>query len=337
VLRTRFAIGLLMFFAAAGLAGGQDRKFELGFKKDGKFVPYYQEVSTSVSQVITVQGQNLTQQQKSTFWYKWNPTKDEKKTEGKDEWTQWTVEQTIEGLEMSIDISGNAITYSSKSDAAPGTGNAGLVEFFKGIKDAKFTATLGKNYKVEKVEGKDAFLKQVSAGNAQLEGLLRKVLTEAALAEMIDPTAKLFPDKAVKPGDTWEKKTTLTLGPIGTYDLTYKIKYEKVEKEKDVLSVDTVLSYKAPEDGADGLLFRIKKGSTLTSVNEKDDSKGTVIYDPKAGRIESAEIKVKLKGDLLVTVGNTDTKVELEQTQKTSIKTADASFVTAKPAEKDKK
>ncbi len=47
------------------------------------------------------------------------------------------------------------------------------------------------------------------------------------------------------------------------------------------------------------------------------------IYDSKVGRIDSAEITIKLKGDLVVTIGGTDTKVELNQEQKTTIKTCD--------------
>ena len=52
----------------------------------------------------------------------------------------------------------------------------------------------------------------------------------------------------------------------------------------------------APKDNPDGLLFRIKDGSKLTS--DPAGSKGTILYDPKTHRIESAEINITLKGDL---------------------------------------
>jgi hypothetical protein len=92
---------------------------------------------------------------------------------------------------------------------------------------------------------------------------------------------------------------------IGSYDLTYKMKYVGVEKDKDKLEVETVVAYTAPKDNPDGLLFRIKEGSKLAS--DPAGSKGTVLYDPKAGRIESAEINITLKGDLTVVIGGTDT------------------------------
>ncbi len=332
MLRTRFAVAALLGVAVATLAVGQEpKKFELAFAKDkdGKYTPYYQEMTTDVTQVIKVQGQDLTQKQKSTFWYQWTPVKEEKVTENKEEFMRWTVKQKIEGLEMNIDISGNPINYSSKAEATGSSGNPGLVEFFKGLKDTEFTATIGKNYKVEKVDGKDEFIKKLGAGSQQMDTLLKKVMTEDALKEMVDPTAKLFPDTAKKVGESWEKKSSLNLGPIGNYELVYKIKYAAVEKEKDKLEIETVITYTAPKDNPDGLLFRIKDGSKLTS--DPAGSKGTVLYDPKTKRIDSAEINITLKGDLVVVIGGTDTRVELTQVQKTVIKTQDASYVTPKP------
>ncbi len=332
MLRTRFAVAALLGVVFTALAVGQEpKKFEIGFPKDkdGKPAPYYQQVTTDVTQIIKVQGQDLTQKQKSTFWYQWTPVKEEKVKEGAEEVTKITVKQKIEGLEMNIDISGNPINYSSKAETPGSSGNPGLVEFFKGLKDTEFTATLGKNYKVEKVEGKDAFISKLGAGSAQMDALLKKVLTEDALKEMVDPTAKLFPDTPKKVGETWEKKTNLNLGPIGSYELIYKLKYAAVEKEKDKLEIETVITYTAPKENPDGLLFRIKDGSKLTS--DPAGSKGTIIYDPKAKRIESAEINITLKGDLVVVIGGTDTRVELTQVQKTVISTQETSYVAPKP------
>ncbi|MBN9122388.1 MAG: hypothetical protein J0I06_25145 [Planctomycetes bacterium] len=335
MLRTRFAVTALLGAALAAVAGGQDRAFTLSFKApDGKLVPFYQEMSTEVTQHIKVQGQDLPQQQKSTFWYQWTPIKEEKATEGKEEYTRWTLKQKIEGLRMNIDISGNPINYdSTKADAAGAAGNPGLIEFFKNLKDSEFTVTLGKNYKVEKVEGKEAFINKLGSGSAQMDSLLKKVMTDDALKEMTDPTYKLLPDAPKKKGDKWEKKTNLNLGPIGSYELTYKFTYlepdkEGAKKDFDKIEVETVINYTAPKDTTEGLLFRIKEGSKLTS--DPAGSKGVVYYDPRNHRIDEATINIKLKGDLVVVIGGTDTKVELTQEQKTTIKTSDTSFIAPK-------
>ena len=97
-------------FAAAIASGQEPKKFELGFAKDkdNKYAPYHQQVKTEVTQVIKVQGQDLTQKQNSTFWYQWTPAKEEK------------------GLKMVLDIQEKGkfemtVTFGEKSEKVPGT------------------------------------------------------------------------------------------------------------------------------------------------------------------------------------------------------------------------
>lgn len=343
MLRTRYAVVALLGVVLTAVAAGQEpRNFTLSFKdKDGKLVPFYQEMNTDVGQIIKVQGQDLSQHQKSTFYYQWTPIKDEKVKEGKDEVTKWVLKQKIEGLKMNIDISGNPINYdSTKADQPGSAGNPGLVEFFKNLKDSEFTVTLGKGYKVEKVEGKEAFIQKLGAGSAQMDALLKKVMTDDALKQMADPTFGLLPDAPKKAGEKWEKKTNLNLGPIGSYDLTYKFTYvgpekEGAKKDMDKIDVESVINYTAPKDTTEPLLFRIKEGSKLTT--DPAGSKGVVYYDPKRNRIDEATLNIKLKGDLVVVIGGTDTKVELTQEQKTTIRGSDTSFLAPPPKPPEKK
>jgi uncharacterized protein DUF6263 len=355
VSRKRFSAVIALVIGIAASVGGQEKKdppkvdkkdppkvdskpadppkadpnakpFQLKLEKGKSF---YQEMSTSVSQTIKVQGQDLNQKQESTFQFKWTPTKQEG--------DKWVVEQEVEGLKMSIDISGNQISYdSSKQDGGVTAGNPTLTQFFKALVGAKFSATLDKNQKVEKVEGKDKFIQDLGAGNQQMDALLKKIMTDDALKQMCDPSFGLTPDSPKKPGDTWKKDSTIDLGPIGTYAVSYTFKYvgpptdeeKKDEKKKDTdkIEVETSLVYSAPKANPEGLLFRIKEGK-LTSTNP---TKGAIFFDSKNGRISSAEISISLKGDLTVTIGGTDTKVELNQEQKTRITTQDTSFVVKK-------
>ena len=332
--RIRYAVAAILGVTLAAVASAQDAHtftLKLNKDKDGKYLPFYQEMSTEVTQHIKVQGQDLPQQQKSTFWYQWTPIKEEKVKEGKDEVTKLVLNQKIEGLKINIDISGNPINYDSRNPDQPGgAGNPGLVEFFKSLKDSEFTVTLGKGYKVEKVEGKEAFIAKLGAGSTQMDALLKKVMTEDAMKEMTDPTYKLLPDSPKKAGEKWERSSKLNLGPIGSYDLTYKFTYigpekEGPKKDMDKIELETVINYTAPKEVTEGLVFRIKEGSKLTS--DPAGSKGVVYYDPKAGRIDEATIRIKLKGDLTVVIGGTDTKVELTQEQVTTIKGSDTSLM----------
>jgi len=343
---TRLGACAALVLALSAFVGGQEKKdppkaeqpkppeppkadgkrFEPRFEVNKKF---YQESTTKLTQIVKVQGQDLTQRQESKFYYEWTPLK----FEG----DKWTVKQRVEGLKMSIDISGNVINYDSTAGDSPTAGNPGLVEFFKKLNNSEFTATIDKNYKVEKVEGKKTFVDNLSSGSPTMESLLNKILTDQALQEMCDPTLKLVPqDGPKKVGDSWKREGTVNLGPIGTYKLTYDFKYVGVDKDMDKIEVATSLDYTVPaKEAADGLLFRITGGklSTAPGMDGKtpEPAKGVILYDPKAGRVASAEITIKIRGDLTVAIGGTETKVELVQDQTTTIRGGDTSFLPKKP------
>ncbi|HJZ53549.1 MAG TPA: DUF6263 family protein, partial [Gemmataceae bacterium] len=202
--RFRFGVAAVLCVTLAAAVGGQDKQgFTPKFKDDkGALTPYYQQSTTKVIQVIKVQGQDLTQTQESTFWYKWEPLRQDG--------DKWVVKQTVEGLRMSIDISGNAIVYDTRNkDASGSASNPGLINFFKNLEGMSFTATLTKDFKVESVDQRDkeAFLNKLAANNAQMDALLKKILTDDALKQMVDPTMGLIPDQPQAIGGKWSKKT----------------------------------------------------------------------------------------------------------------------------------
>jgi hypothetical protein len=352
VYRVRLAVSTFFIVALAALVGGQEpkkeepkkeepkkeaakqpeppkteakqegKKFELKLEKDKKF---YQSTVTNVQQVIKVMGQDLTQSQESTFYFKWTPIKQDG--------DKWELTQEVEGVKMKIDISGNKIEYDSTlADGGSTAGNPGLMDFFKKLVGAKFTVTLDKNFKVEKVDGVKEFIGSLGAGNTQtrMDEVLKQIMTDDAVKQMCDPTFGLMPEGPKKAGDKWTRPpVTLNLGPIGSYTVTYNFTYVGMDKDMEKIEVEPSITYVAPKaEMSSGLLFRIKDGK----LNSEPGSKGTILFNPKAGRIESADISIKLKGDLLVTIGMTDTKVELLQTQTTKIATSDASLMA--PAKK---
>jgi len=301
----------------------QDKQsFGLKFKDEkGTNTPYFQKSSTNVLQVIKVQGQDLIQKQESTFFYKWEPLAQEGE--------KWKVKQTVEGLIMAIDISGNAVTYdSTKDDATGAASNPGLVNFFKGLKGSSFTVTLDKAFRPESVDPTDkkAFIAKLSNNNPQMDALLNKILTDDSLKQMLDPSLGLTPDQPQAIGGMWERKTPLNLGAIGTYEVTYKFKYVGKEGDMDKVEVTTTLTFTPPKE-TEGIVFKIKSGN-LTATNKVP---GTILYNSKIGRIQSAKITTEIGGDLVVTIGGTDTNVRLDQTQTTNIDTKETSLLPGTP------
>ena len=116
---------------------------------------------------------------------------------------------------------------------------------------------------------------------------------------------------------------------IVKYENTYKYTYEGPDdKNKNLakIKVETTLNYEPPAEGAEGLPFRIKDAK-LTSK----DAKGTIWFDTQKGRLEKSEHSLNLEGTLDIEIGGMQTKVELKQTQSTTVNTSDTPQI-KKPA-----
>ena len=287
------------------------------FTKD---VPFYQEMTTKTIQNIKVQGLDVGQNQEQTFYFKFEPIKQEGDA--------WVVKQTIEGVKMKIDIAGSPVSYDSTNEAAPGGTNTALSEFFKALKGSQFTLTIGKDMTVQKVEGREEFIKKLIQSNKQLEQLLNKILGEEAIKQMADPTFGVVPPTAKKVGESWNKTVKLSLGPLGNYENTYSYTYKAQNGDIADIDVKVALKYTppAPDQGGETLPFKIKGGKIEQTPDDKSN-KGTVKFNTKTGRIESSTVSVKMSGSLTLDIGGTTTEVSLTQDQSTDVKTSDKSFV----------
>jgi hypothetical protein len=309
MLARRCFAALLILVGLGASAQGQE-KLELKFEK-GK--TYYQTMTTKTNQEMKVMGMTINQTQEQTFVFSWTP----KEQKGK----EWIVTQKIEAVNMKIEIGGNKIEYdSNKGDNT----NNPLSDFFKALVGSEFTLTIdpsAADNKVTKIEGREEFVKKLTTANNQMEPLLKAILSDDALKQMADPAFAVVPNKPVKEGDTWEKKSTLNLGPIGSYETTYKYTYQGKDKDTklDKIKVDTTLKYVAPGANAgQGLPFKIVKAD-LTSK----EGTGTILFDAAKGRVASSNQTLKLEGKLTIEIGGMNTDVDLVQTQTTTVTTSD--------------
>ncbi len=293
-------------------------KVTLEWKFEAK-KPFFQKMTTETNQTMTVMNNTVKQTQKQTFYFSWTPEKKEGDT--------WVLIQKIEGVQMDIDIGGSKINYDSTQPAAAGAQNP-LSEFFKQLVGSEFKVTLDmKKLEVTKVEGRDDFLKKLVGANPQMKPLLDQILSENALKEMAQPTFAVLPTTPVAKGDSWTRKSTLDMGPIGKYENEYKYTYDGKDNKLDKITVETTLKYTPPGEvaGVGGLPFKIKSAD-LKSTN----AKGTILFSEEKGRVEKSDMSLDLKGDLSIEIGGQTTKVELSQTQKTNVESSDKTFVEKK-------
>jgi hypothetical protein len=267
----------------------------------------------------------ITQNQSQTFYFKWTALDQKDKN--------WVVKQEIIGVKMDIQIGGNPITYDSTQ-----TKNATnpLSDFFKALVGSTFTLTIAPDGNVTEVKGRDDFIKRLGQVNQSMEPLLKQILTEDSLKDMVNPAFAVAPNKAVKTGETWDKKSNLNMGPIGSYETTYKYTYEGKDKKDpklDDIKVDTTLKYVPPAANAGGagaqLPFQIKKAD-LKATN----ATGNIEFDNTKGRVASSKLDLTLDGTLDIEIQGMTAQVTLNQKQTTDVKTSDKSPLTSAVAEK---
>jgi hypothetical protein len=313
-----------------GKKNGKDGKDDKGgnkleWKAFNKGVVFYQELTTETEQKMKVMGQEVTQQQKQTFFLKY--TGEDATKEG-----NLVVTQEIIGVVMNIDIGGVTISYDSRDEKQP---NNPMTDFFKKLLEAKLKLTVNpKTMKVESIEGHEDLIKKLGQTNPQMEPLLKSILSKDALTQMAEPTWAALPTQAVNKGDTWPKSSTLDLGPIGKYMTEYKYTYEGQEKGLDKIKIDAKLTYSAPQDKG-GLPFVIKEAELVSK-----EGTGYAYFDRKEGRFDSSTMKMKLDGTLKIEVGGMETAVELNQDQTATVKSSSTNPVGKKdaaPAKDEKK
>jgi hypothetical protein len=322
----RLMAGLMMLcilggYSASVVAQDKDKDKDKDKGKDGekstlkwkfeKGKTFYQKMFTKTVQNMKVMNNDVPQTQSQTFYFGWTPTK----IEG----DKVTLEQSIEGVQMEIDIGGNKISYDSTKEA---TANNPLADYFKSLVGSKFEIELDlKELKVTKMSGREDFLRKLVAANPQMKPLLETILSEAALKEMAEPTFAVVPQKEIAKGEKWTRKTKLSMGPIGTYDNEYTYTYEGNNGNIHNIKVDSVLNYTAPGDaaGQGGLPFKIKSAKLKSTTKE-----GLVTFDSEKGLLDKSTVKISLAGELSIEIGGTTTKVDLTQDQESVVETIPA-------------
>lgn len=285
--------------------GKEEKLVWKGFEPKSVF---YQTLTTKTTQNMTVMQQEITQTQEQTFYIKW--TGEEKTKEG-----NWVVTQSIEGVDMKIEIGGNTITYKSSDE---GKAQNPMTDFFNALKTLKLKLTIDPaKMEVTNIEGQEEFVKKLGGTNPQMEPLLKSILSKDALKQMAEPTWGAFPTKAVKVGDTWEKTSKLNLGPIGSYETTFKYTLKKSDGKLDTIDVTANLNYTKPSDTKNGLPFAIKDATLKSTKGE-----GTATFDREAGYFKSSKLEMKLEGKLTIEVGGMETVVELKQDQTATVESS---------------
>ena len=217
-------------------------------------------MTTVTKQTMKVMGMdNITQKNSQTFIFSWTPKE-------QDANKNWVIVQKLEAVKMSTEIGGAPTKYDSTEPTQAG-GNA-LGEFFKALVGSEFKLTLSPDLKIIKIEGRDEFVNKLVRANPQMDAILRQILGDDALKQMAEPAFAAIPNKPVKKDETWEKKQTLNMGPIGTYETVNKYTYEGKDGKLDKMESTPRSNTRARTGRCRRPPSKIKPGTRLVRVRQ---------------------------------------------------------------------
>ncbi len=271
--------------------------------------PYYVELNTETRTAMKVMGQNVAQTQTLTFYLQWTP-------EGKNQLGHGMFRIKIIGIKTKIDIGGVVIDYDSTQDRP---NPAPLADFFTKLLDADFKLTIDpRESKVSKIEGHDELIRKLGVTQPQMEPLLKSIMSQGLLTQMVTPVFGFVPQQAVQRGDTWERPHVFDLGPIGSYRSVNQYTYDRKEESRVRIVVQSQLRYEAPKEKA-GLPFQIRSADLKSTTGA-----GEIVFDTAKGRLVESTLRQALSGTLTIEVGGMETLIELDQHQTTRIWVRDA-------------
>ena len=291
--------------AAAGLAW----KFVKGRS-------FYQEATTATAQILTLDGNDkpIKQNQKQIFYLKWTPLEQD----GDD----WVVRQKIIGVRLNLDMAGKKVDFDSTQEDAPVTA---MTNFFQTLVGSEFKLTLhapaNGPLTITKIEGREDFVKKLAATGEQVKPLLDQVLSEDSLKEMALPLFASAPNKEVARGEGWKTSNMLDMGYVGKYGTDLTFTYEGKEqvggRELEKVRGEAEMTYQPPKD-AEGMPFRIKGASNFSGRGS-----GQAFFDAKAGRLDHSSLTLDISADLEIEIGDKVTKVNINQTQTSTVRVTD--------------
>ena len=228
------------------------------------------------------------------------------------------VEMEFVRVAADVSTSGIRMRYDSGGDAKKNARSPlKVLDFMVGV---KFSVTYDKDGKAAKVEGVDALWdKMLAKSNAatkeMMESLREKMLSEEALAKMINVGMESYSEKTVAVSESWDSETEMEVPMIGKIRVKATHTLESVEKRDgtEIATIRSRINMEA-EDLDETILEEVKM--QFEGYNILADS--TLVLDVKTGLPISGGAKmtqrVVMKAD---NAGEMSMNMEIDGTSET--------------------
>jgi hypothetical protein len=186
-----------------------------------------------------------------------------------------------------------------------------LNDALKKTQGATFEITLDSKGEVTRFKGAKEPI-QVFGGNNPLAGqtfLLWSFLDEDAWKELAQITF-FRPDKPLRAGARWDRKLHHSWGPLGSWSGQTAYTAAGKQGARERITYTHEMTYQPPRGAGRDLPFLVKKAEFRPQI-----AGGVILFDPEQEKVADAEETFRVRGALVVSVGDVDAAVEMDETQ----------------------
>ena len=190
-----------------------------------------------------------------------------------------TIQTTYKQIEMAMNMGEMKMEFSSEKEVDPSNFMQMPSRMFKAIKGKSFTMQVNEKGEIISVSGFDkigeAMANEMNLpenSKAMMMKNFKEQFSDESVKQMFGQFFDVFPNKAVKPGDSWEKKSSF----MDEIDMTTTYTVKNIKDSKVYLSSSSKLK---------------EKGGTGSGTQ-----KGSLIVDAETGLVLDATFSQKLSG-----------------------------------------
>lgn len=182
------------------------------------------------------------------------------------------------------------------------------------LSGAQVDVVLNDRGEVQSVKGLKEVLESALAGNPQAAQFAGAAASEDGAKMSYTEYFVPLPEKALSPGDTWEKPVVLALGQLGKAEGKTKFTYAGV-KTSDGRQLHQIDFTPDISVDLDTKTDQYKLAGKLTT----SAGSGTALFDLEKGELVSRTSELTMKGDLAIEIGGMSIPLRMQQTQKTTV------------------
>lgn len=225
-----------------------------------------------------------------------------------------SIKSKLDALKATVKLPGDVeLAFdSAKPDAAPpGTQFDFVLDIFKASAKSSWETVVDKDNRISAVNGREEAFATLSE---EIRTAMKAQVDPEYLKNAANDELDRLPSKAVSPGDSWERTTTMRLDAGQRFTFTHKYTYEgKIKQDGKELERITSKVLKSEYTVEGDAPLKVVE-STLKPV----ESSGEILFDPAVGEVVAYRNKVQIKGTLKLEVAGMKLDGDLDLTIETS-------------------